>query len=509
LVVGAVDVVATTALIVGGALLRTPGLAPPSLWRDDTWVALVHKASPAEAIRMGLTSPGFSAIMRAWFGLVGFSELRAQLPAFLAGIAAPVALYFLARRIGLRRITALLAAVLLATAQPFVDVSVRVKQYSYEALAGVVLMWLAWEVVTRPESPRRWYALAAGSVVLTTISTAVSPLVAGALAAAVLAAAAKGVLRRRHVAIALGAVAAFALIWWLVVVHPASSNRVLRIFYDGAYIKASPGHPTWYSAYTRVGDVFTHFLPFGTKPVGPVMVLAIEAAIVLLVRRRILAVLVLTPLAIAIVLAWLRVAPLGSGSVALVTGSRTDVYLYSALALLLAAGVEQTVSLLSRGAAPVVAAFAVVVLVASATSTKYPAEDTKPLVQQLERLARPSDAIVVHSDSRLPFALYTTWPTEIVFTHRDPIGFTVSVRRRYLDVQGGGSGEDGHSDEAVWGLVQPHPRPKPLPDRPRVFILGSHFYTNPLALENALKDAGYQRRWDKETPGATLQLWEK
>ena len=40
-------------------------------------------------------------------------------------------------------------------------------------------------------------------------------------------------------------------------------------------------------------------------------------------------------------------------------------------------------------------------------------------------------------------------------------------------------------------------------------VLGSHFYTNPLAVEQTLTRAGYTRVWSKDTPGATLQLWQR
>jgi len=87
-------------------------LAPASLWRDDAWVAIVHRAPIGDALRMGVAAPGFS---------------------------------------------------LLLTSVPFIEVSGRVKSYSTDAFAAVVVMWLAWNVHEEPTSVRRWIIFAVGA----------------------------------------------------------------------------------------------------------------------------------------------------------------------------------------------------------------------------------------------------------------------------------------------------------------------------------------------------------
>jgi len=505
-------VVAALLALVSGTLALS-ALGPSSLWRDDAWVALVHRVSFTQALRMGVTAPGFTMAMRTWLWVVGFSELRAQIPAFLAFVATPPLLYLLALRMRLRWPAALLAATLLATSAPLLEVAGRVKVYSFDALAAVVVLWLGWDAAEEPAAPVRWVALAGGATLLTVMTSSSATAVAGAFLVALLAAWRAGVHRRGYVVGAVAGYGLFGLVWWRAVVARASTPS-LKISFSGAMIPGKPGQARWAGIYARLADLVGHFTPLAPHHVPFFLVLLAVAVALGTARRPELTLLVVTPLAVAVVFALRRVAPLGGGSVITVNGSRIDVHLYPPLALLLAAGFESLLEvagelrLAHRAAATVSSLALVAALIATASSPTYPLEDTKPLVADVEREATPADVVIVQTEARYQFALYTHWPRRIVFSRRFETGFTVATPQPNVVIMGSGPAEDGHSDSAVFGLV-PSPPPPPAPTAPRVFLLTSTFYTSPKDVEDWLSAGGYVQTADRVLAGAALEVWSR
>ena len=494
-----------------GGLLGRSGLAPSSLWRDDAWVALVQRAPLHTAIHMGVTSPGFSIALREWLAVVGYSELRAQLPAYAASVLAPPLLYLLALRLRLRWPTALLAAVLLATSVPFIGVTDRVKPYSVGVLGAIIMMWIGWRVVEQPRVARRWAYLAIAAVGLTIMTAAVIGAVVGAFAVAIVAAWQAGALLRRHVAGAVAGYALFATGWWIAVLSHATTPS-LKVSFGGAMIPAHAGQSRWAGIYARLSDLVGHFTPLTLHHAGAALVLLAVALLVATARRPLVLLLVVAPVAIAVVLALRRIAPLGGGGPITVNGSRVDVYLYPSLALLFAAVVEDILSLAAelrlahRLVAPAVAFLLVAGLVATASRGAYPEEDTKSLIRSAEAAAAPGDSIVVQTDARYQYALYTRWPIQVILSRRFESGFTVDVQHRDIIVMGGGSQEDGNSDSAVLGLVPPTKPPSP-PTTSRVFVVTSRFYSAPTGVDKWLSSGGYHQVMNHEMPGAALELW--
>ena len=175
------DVVVLLILLIMATLLRAPGLAPPSLWLDDVWVALVSKVDdPALVLRMGVTAPGFSSLQNLVFAVLGFSELSAQLLPFAAAVAAPPTVYVVMRRWGMSPYGSSLAGLVLVLAPIHVTFSTSAKQFSIDVLLGLVLLHLAWRASQQPSSDR--VAAAAGvAVTATVISASVAPIAATVL----------------------------------------------------------------------------------------------------------------------------------------------------------------------------------------------------------------------------------------------------------------------------------------------------------------------------------------
>ena len=127
-------------LLAVGIVLRQRALAPRSLWLDDAWPALVDKVPWRQVGVVGLTSPGFSVVLKVWLQVVGFSSLRAQVPAFVCGVIGPVALYFLARRMRLSGTAAFVAAAIMLVSPAHIVYSTRVKQYTLDSLLAMLVI---------------------------------------------------------------------------------------------------------------------------------------------------------------------------------------------------------------------------------------------------------------------------------------------------------------------------------------------------------------------------------
>jgi hypothetical protein len=508
-----VDRAVVVALLVAAVGLGRSALAPASLWRDDAWVALVHRAPLTDALRMGVTSPGFSLGLRLWLTVVGFSELRAQIPEFAAFVLTPALLYMFARRVGLQWPVAILAAGLLLTAPPFVAVAGRVKSYSFDALAGVLSMWLAWLVVEQPESDLRWAALGVGAAVLTAVTSSVAGVVVGGFVVALIVAWKAHALFRRRVVAAVGGYAAFGLLWWLFFISRATTPS-LKVSFGGAMIPGRPGQSRWAGVYARLGDLAGHFTRLAVHHV-PVALAFLAVAVAIGTARRLeLTLLLIAPVVIAVILAIKKVAPLGGGAPISANGSRIDVHLYPSVALLFAMGfvdlltVGSELRLVHRLAAPVLTVVVVGGLLLTARTSTYPQEDTKALIQEAERSIRPGDLLVVQTDARYAFGLYSRAPIRIVFSRRFESGFTVATSEPDVLVMGGGRTEDGNSDAAVLGLIKVPPPPPP-PTAGRVIVVSSTYFSAPTGVDKWLTSGAYSLASERLEPGAVLQLWTR
>jgi Dolichyl-phosphate-mannose-protein mannosyltransferase. len=211
------------------------------LWLDDAWPALVSRVSWSDVPLVGLTSPGFSAVVKAWTNFVGFSEYHAQQPAFFFGVLGPPTVYLIARRLGLRAPAALVAAAILLVSRNHVIYSSRVKQYTLDCLLSALIILVAVLLLEHPERARRWALLVATAAVATVASSLVLPMVSGAFLAGAHAAW-KRRDARRVAASAIGAYGVFAFAWWILVLRPRI-NPVLRSYWSAFYIRRDRHFP--------------------------------------------------------------------------------------------------------------------------------------------------------------------------------------------------------------------------------------------------------------------------
>lgn len=417
------EALAAVVLLAAAAALRIRPLAPPSLWIDDAWVSLLYKVNTiADVRRISVASPGFVALLKVWFKVGGFSNLRAQAPAFAFGILGPPALYFTARSWRLGRPAALLAGGLLVVSPVHMRYSARVKAFTLEAFAAAVLLLIADRLLSDPLRRSRWYAFAIAAAIATALS---APLVIVAVPGFVAGVVAVRRVNERIPRAALGAAAGygvFSVVWYAVAIR-GSIDRNLVDYWGDYYIS----HRSIGDFLTTTGRGFSR-LAHGFTPMPAVLTLAALAACLIWTSRVRLdrVVLLAGPVVIAAGIAVLHRNPFGGG--------RTDIYLYSNLALALACGADAVFRQTSARVAGTVAVTAIVALGAvSLPVPAYPKEDFRAMLAVVNANIRTEDAILLYPKARFAAALYTDWP----FHLRGPVPgasvttpFDVEIDRR-------------------------------------------------------------------------------
>lgn len=401
------DALAVVFLVAAAAALRVEPLGPHSLWIDDAWVSLLSKVhSIADVKRVSVASPGFVALLKLWFSAVGFSNLRAQMPAVIFGILGPPALYVTARAWRLGRPAALLAGGLLAVSPVHMRYSTRVKAFTLEALAAAGMLLIAERLLSDPARRSRWYAFSVAAALATTLSAPlVIVCVPGFLAGFVAARRANERVPRA----ALGATAGygvFSLAWYAVAIRGAIDHNLVEYWRD------------YYISHRSLGDLLTTTsrgftrLAHGFAPLPAVAtLLALAACLVWMTRfRPDRAVLLFGPIVIAAGMAALHRSPFG--------GNRTDIYLYSGLAMTLACGADALFARISTRAAIAAALAAIVGLGAvSLPVPAYPKEDLRAMLDIVNTNIHSKDAILLYPKARFAASLYTDWP----FHLRSPV----------------------------------------------------------------------------------------
>jgi hypothetical protein len=477
-------------------LLRFGPLGPPSLWLDDAWPALVTRVPWREVHVVGLTSSGYSAVLKAWLHLSGFSELHAQIPAFVFGVLGPAAVYITARRMALRSLPAVIAGVIVLVSRDHIVYSSRVKQYTLDALLATAVIYLAYAVIQDPQSARRWWRLVVMAAVATAASSLVVTTVVGALLAAAIAALRQPgrTLRQRArlVGYALVTYGVFAVAWYLVALR-SHINPSLKRYWAAFYIRLDTHFPR------DLGEALLRVAHgMSTAPSGVGLAVLIASAIVVVRKRPDLAVLLVTPIVVAALLATLQLAPLGAG--------RTDLNLYPALALLVGVAVSELPNLF-RASHMVTVVIAVLILLAIIATVRpapaYPIEDMRAASAYLEANARPSDEVLVYWAGRYPFALYArSWPLQIDPSRDTAEGFEVRVQRPNLYVLADHSTDHGAYASVLASLTR---------NQSRVWFIGSHGRLDVVAIQKDLSALGYHatHRRSGDSYRAFATLWVK
>jgi hypothetical protein len=424
----AVELIALAAIVSAGVWLRLAGLSTRGLWRDDAWVALSSRVPIGTALRMGATAPGFTMIERAWIQLDPGSSWWAQQLPFALGVLGIVAMFLLARYLGLPAWLSLATAAFVALSPVTIAYSTHTKQYSTDVVAACALLGLGESARRRPGRRQLW-TLAAASCVGFVISASVVVVVVGAWAMLVLTSYRNRDDRRRVVMVAAitGALCVSAGV--LLYAHLSSA---LHLFWSQQHRFLGPSPiDTLLPRIVTITSTAIFKTPAGTEVSTAVgWVLVVVALAGLTAGSKVWS----SGLAVgaAAAAAALGLIPWGTG--------RTDMVLYPALALLVAFGVERGVRSCARRIPavpfePIVASLLGVTLVlgvlrADVThATSYPAVDARLLMKELAQHEQAGDLVFVNSTTRYPWVLQSPSRPRLAFGSGWGAGYTVISTR--------------------------------------------------------------------------------
>jgi 4-amino-4-deoxy-L-arabinose transferase-like glycosyltransferase len=474
--------------------LRHWGLDPSSLWLDDAWVsAAASMQGWTGVLSHSQTAPGFTLLVRPFVLLGGDRPLAAQVVPAAAGAVGPGLLYLALVDRRLRRVSALLAAIVLLGSPGHAQYSIYVKQYTLEVVLTIMLVWCAWSVVDDGPSRRRWSLLLLTSVVSFVISASMAIVVVPAVGVAGWHAWRASADRRAVVLTAAGA-AAFGLVWTGTVIVPRLSERLNR-FWAFAYIDTGSGAgAAWDSLYERSSAVV---ISVSTIPPGLALLALVAGAGALLWRRPAIGLLLCGPVVLAVVLSAAELVPLGIGN------GRTDLYLFPLLILLVVLGLDTLADRLAervRTPAVGVVAVAALLLPLDLPRYSYAPEDLRPLVGVLEVRREPGDGVIVYPLASFSFGLYTTWPVEMVRSDQYPAGWEFEVHDPDVTVLRDHRIDPARYRPVIADVTAGHDR---------VWLIASHMSPDLQDIRDMLERRDLEVELQVGTPGAVLELWAR
>lgn len=389
-----------------GAILRLAryGLNR-SLWIDEAFIALnvIHRSlghlmDPLSYFQGA--PPGFLALEKASVGALGTGEHALRLWPLLAGLASLPLFLVLARRL-LDPVAALLAVVAFAVSGPLIDYATQVKPYEGDVLAAIVLLLAAWTCIDRGPSARRLVLLAAAGIVSQWISFAALII----LPAVLVAIAWPDALERRWRRLAaLGAVAASwvvsAALLWEVSLRHLVSLRISPTNPSTGYVPRGPLDVTWYA--DSIVSLFRTTVGVPRPLAGAGLLVLLVGVVALWRRRREAVVLLVMPIATAVLAATVQ---------AYGFGSRFSLFLVPSILLLMAAGIRAMLPAERRGvaAAGLIAVVMVVggmVAIAYRSVTAPSHEEITPVLAYVAKHRRPGDTVFVDYWAQYAFAYY-------------------------------------------------------------------------------------------------------
>lgn len=452
-------------------MARDIGRGP--LWLDDAWVGLVDKIGWSDILVVGQTAPGFNALVKVWFAVVGFSEVRALLPIYVAAIVTPIVTYRILRS-RVAPVAAFGAALLMALSPALGQYSDALKQYAFEPLLGLLIVRAALDALTQPgpRSVRRLSLLSAFAIAFSFVLVVVSATSLGIVFVATAGTARRH--RRAPTATALGAVR--PLTWMALPAVIAVGGYVVTIrqrvdatlvdYWREFYVVTDAGRRRVISSTVHLLDRFAD-----SVTAMPTLGVLCGAGLLLLliVRRPVIALVTLAPLALTVALSAVETMPLGGG--------RTDLHLLGPTVMAVAFAADSAWRLLSqttakvpsrratvRGGAVVVAVCVLLASVPPLQPVAYPIEDLPAVVDDLERGRSGDDVVLVFSMAVWALALYSDLDFDVV-ADRAPYRVTFTDRRVFTQVLRDPVASTAATDAAA-------------ASGSRIWLIGSHLDTN-------------------------------
>jgi len=172
-------------MIVATAWRQSAGFTRTDMFFDDAWAALPSHVHLFDALRMTVSTPGWTLLLREWIKAGSTATWWAQVPAFVAVVIAGFSFYGVARYFRVRPWPAALATILFVANPTSMTYATRVKPYTVEILLALLILALGENVRRSPKSHTvRW--LMVGSITAFFISFSTASVMVGVWIAVVL-----------------------------------------------------------------------------------------------------------------------------------------------------------------------------------------------------------------------------------------------------------------------------------------------------------------------------------
>lgn len=416
----AVFAAGVAAIVVLAISLRLPGLAPPSLYLDDVWVALfAREASLADLMALRPHHPaGFMALQALALRFLPGAELSVQLIPFAASLALiPLGAWLIRRRTG-GVSGGILAAVLLALNPTLSDYSVRAKPYATDALLSLILVAATLACLREP-APRRLWRLALLAPLATLFSYPAA--LVGAVGFAVAFAAVFASTRERGLLTRIAGtfVAAEAVLGILLVY--GQSNQALTKFWQEGFVPLQRPSDALVFIASRTALVLMSSFPRDWWALG----ILVPLAFALLLRRR-------ETRAAAAFLAALWASLFAAAAMRLYpVDGRTTSFAYPLVAVLAAWTLSSETR---RAGLPLIregipAFLAAAIVLTSAVRVAYPPFEDARLVRALAAEARPGDTVLLYPHTNWSAGYYGGWSVRLVRADYYGAGFEARLLR--------------------------------------------------------------------------------
>lgn len=378
-----------------------------SLWLDEALLTLnfIHLSylELLGELQFGQAAPiGFLIAEKAASDLFGYGERALRLVPLAAGLASLLVFARLSREFvsGLGRVVALL---IVALSPPLVYYSAEVKQYSVDVLAAVVVLLLAMTVRSRPLSALILALMSIAGAAVVLISHASVFALAGAFCALAVDAAERSDWRRlgRLVVPMTLSAAGFATNYLL------TRSNIEGI---GAVLSGSSFYPDAISWYPRQAAQLGFYLfgdpgTWGRAVTLLAGVVAVVGTVALARQDRFKAVLVLTPIAAAMVATTLGLYPFGG---------RFVLFWLPVLALLIGCGIEAVGSSarnsIRSAVVPLLTASAIAGLLLAQSGpylvSPRESQELRPVLEYVRQQWRPGDVLYLHAGSQYAARYY-------------------------------------------------------------------------------------------------------
>jgi hypothetical protein len=242
-----------------------------SLWNDEAMLALNIGRRGLLELLTPLDYDQTAPVLYLWAtrlatAVGGVNEYTLRLPAFVAALILPFALWHIGRRI-VGEPSAAVATALAAFSPTLIEFGNQVKPYSSDALVALLIVWLAWRVREDPANRNAWIALAVGGVVAMLASYPAAFVLA---ACGLFLVASPGVIESagRGMPLLVAATWAFGgAVIYISFMRVAAASAYLHNFWEGTFLTPS-AHDFRLRAYLAA-QAFTSVLPIRPELLRP------------------------------------------------------------------------------------------------------------------------------------------------------------------------------------------------------------------------------------------------